>query len=151
MDDEEDSGSAAIASYLKQLTYGEEGDKVQAAKALGNLASFLPARHRSKTLKSAVEMRVWSTLHGALSAGMESTDIEDAIVVALAQLLTPPAAAAELERESGKDQTVARRCLEQLMQDFTLGQFNAVRTLLACMHARLVCCIHSTYPSLQSG
>lgn len=89
-----------IEGYIAQLrgkqgndgSAPDEAQRVAAAQALGCLAGFLPPKLRPDTLPIATELGAWQALVAVLASGMEATELEDAAVVSLAQLLVPPAA-----------------------------------------------------------
>lgn len=143
------SNREAIESYVRQLTsaHGDARGKVLAAHALGNLASFLSERNRNLVPKKAMDLGVWQALLQALSGGFDAVEVEDAVVVAIAQLLVPPADAGQQPGHghglveglgaASRVKAVTRRMLEQLMEAFTVGQLHAA--LAATSNSR--CCM----------
>ena len=91
------SNKETVESYVRQLNAqnGDALNKGLAAQALGNLASFLSERHRALVPKKAMDLGVWQALLQALSGGFDAVQVEDAVVVAIAQLLVPPADAGQ--------------------------------------------------------
>ena len=96
------SSLASIESYLLQLK-GKAGDndvsastgdpsraKVLAAQALGSLDTFLPKSLKADTLRAATDLGVWDALSAAVYSGFDVSEVEDACVIAMAQLLVPP-------------------------------------------------------------
>ncbi|KAG1658407.1 hypothetical protein FOA52_013761 [Chlamydomonas sp. UWO 241] len=110
-----------------------------AAHALGNLGLLLPGQLRAVTLSIANDHGVWACLLGALAStlGDDSPELEDACIVALAQLLCPGTAGTaapgllnpvEARAAAAKERDVARRLMSALVRDVPL-----LTRLAACL------------------
>ena len=117
------SNVAAIETYIRQLHGTDPQLQLQAAQALGTLWLYLPDRSRGETLRAAFELGAWDALLDALNSGLDAAELEDTVVVSLAQLLVPPGSSAR-----PLSSPLVRRLLsERIAGDgYTLGQLAAV-------------------------